>query len=132
MKRFTWKTTACLFLVSLLAGCGPKGPEMGQVSGTVTYKGKTLPTGTIVFVPEKEGSMMAFAEIQQDGTYVAGTEQFGPGVPLGKHRVMISAFIDHGPEKSAEAILPEKYSSDRKSGLIADVEPGENIVDFSL
>lgn len=132
MNRFVWTTVACLFLVSLVAGCGPKGPEMGQVSGTVTYKGKTLPTGTIVFIPEKEGSLMAIADIQADGTYVARTEQFGPGVPLGKHRVMISAFIDHGPEKSAEAILPEKYSSDRKSGLTADVEPGENIVDFSL
>lgn len=105
---------------------------MGQVSGKVTFKGKPLPTGTIVFIPEKEGSVMAFAEIQEDGSYVAGTEQYGPGVPLGKHRVMISAFIDHGPEKSAEALLPEKFGSDRKSGLTADVEPGENIVDFPL
>lgn len=132
MKRFAWTTVPCLLLMSLLAGCGPKGPDVGQVSGTVTYKGKTLPTGTIVFIPEKEGSLMAFAEIRQDGTYIAGTEEFGPGVPLGKHRVMISAFIDHGPEKSAEAILPEKYGSDRKSGLTADVEAGENVVDFSL
>ena len=76
--------------------------------------------------------MMAFGEIQEDGTYVAGTEQFGPGVPLGKHRVMISAFIDHGPEAPAESILPDKYGSDRKSGLTANVEPGENTVDFSL
>jgi len=105
---------------------------MGQVSGTVTYKGKPLPTGTVVFIPEKADSLMAMAEIQPDGTYVAGTEAFGPGVPLGKHRVMISAFIDHGPEQGVEAILPEKYGSDRKSGLTADVEPGENVVDFSL
>jgi len=121
-----------MVLVSLLVGCGPKGPDMGQVSGTVTYKGKALPTGTIVFIPETEGALMATAEIREDGTYIAGTEQFGPGVPLGKHRVMISAFRDHGPETSAEALLPDKYGSDRKSGLTADVESGENVVDFSL
>ncbi|WP_233198903.1 MULTISPECIES: hypothetical protein [Pirellulaceae] len=132
MTRFVRTIIPCLLLMALLTGCGSKGPETGHVSGKVTYKGKALPTGTIVFVPEKEGDLMAFAEIQQDGTYVAGTEQFGPGVPLGKHRVMISAFIDHGPEVSAESLLPEKYGSDRKSGLTADVEPGENIVDFSL
>ncbi|MBA2114195.1 hypothetical protein [Bremerella alba] len=132
MKRFIWTTIPYLFLVALLTGCGQAGPETGQVSGTVTYNGKTLPAGTIVFIPEKEGSLTAYAEIQEDGTYVAGTEAFGPGVPLGKHRVMISAFIDHGPEKPVEAILPEKFSSDRKSGLTVDVEPGDNVVDFPL
>ncbi|MEW4452962.1 hypothetical protein AB1L30_09820 [Bremerella sp. JC817] len=130
--------TVCLWSVGVLSatlaltGCGPSGPEMGDVSGKVTYRGKPLPTGTITFIPETEGMPRAFAEINSDGTYVAETKPFGRGVPLGKHRVMISAVIDHGPNQQVEPILPPKFSSDRQSGLTADVVPGENIFDFSL
>ncbi len=123
-----------LFTFSVVAviGCGPAGPEMGDVTGTVTFQGKPLSTGTITFIPETDGLPSAFAEIQENGTYVAQTRDFGNGVPVGKHRVMIIAVKDHGPEAPVEAILPVKYSSDRQSGLTADVSAGENIVDFSL
>lgn len=128
------KKYLALFTLAVVAivGCAPAGPEMGDVTGTVTFKGKPLPTGTITFVPETDGQPSAFAEIQEDGTYVAKTRDFGDGVPVGKHRVMIIAVKDHGPEAPVEAILPVKYSSDRQSGLTADVSKGENIVNFSL
>lgn len=119
-------------LLVAVAGCGTSGPEMGDVKGTVTYKGKPLTTGTITFVPETDGLPTAFAEIQPDGTYVAKTRDFGNGVPIGKHRVMIIAVKDHGPEAPVEAILPVKYSSDSQSGLTAEVKAGENTVDFPL
>ncbi|RCS47752.1 hypothetical protein DTL42_14645 [Bremerella cremea] len=127
------KPLSLLVLLLIAAvGCGSAGPEMGDVKGTVTYKGKPLTTGTITFVPETDGLPNAFAEIQTDGTYVAQTRDFGNGVPVGKHRVMIIAVKDHGPEAPVEAILPVKYSSDSQSGLKAEVSAGENIIDFPL
>lgn len=111
------KKYLALFTLAVLAivGCGPAGPEMGDVTGTVTFKGKPLPTGTITFIPETDGLPNAFAEIQEDGTYVAKTPEFGDGVPIGKHRVMIIAVKDRGPEAPVELIVPVKYSSDRQS-----------------
>ncbi|MFA8019645.1 hypothetical protein [Bremerella cremea] len=125
-------TVGVLSATLALTGCSPRGPEMGEVSGKVTYRGKPLPTGTITFIPETEGMPRASAEIQEDGTYVAETRPYGRGIPLGKHRVMISAVIDHGPNQQVEPLLPPKFSSDRQSGLTADVAPGENTVNFSL
>lgn len=124
--------TLFVLLVTAIVGCGPSGPEMGNVTGTVTYKGKPLTTGTITFIPEAGGLPTAFADIQEDGTYIGKTRDFGEGVPVGKHRVMIVAVKDNGPEAPVEAILPMKYSSDQQSGLTADVTSGENVVDFSL
>lgn len=129
MKKYT---TLLLLFCAATVGCGQSGPEMGEVTGTVTFKGKPLSTGTITFVPEAEGLPHAYGEIKEDGTYEAATRDFGAGAPVGKHRIMIMAVIDHGPEAPVEAILPTKYSSDRQSGLTAEVNAGENVVDFSL
>ncbi|UUO04700.1 hypothetical protein M4951_15025 [Blastopirellula sp. J2-11] len=119
-------------IVLTQVGCGARGPEMGDVTGTVTYKGKPLHTGTITFIPEEEGLPLAYAEIQSDGVYEGFTEEFGKGVPVGKHRIMIMAVQENGPEAAAIALLPPKYGSDRQSGLTAEVVGGENKIDFTL
>lgn len=115
-----------------LVGCGRGGPEMGDVTGTVTFKGAPVVTGTITFVPEGADLPIAYAEIQADGSYQAYTNEFGKGAPIGKHRVMIMAVKENGPEAASVALLPPKFSSDRQSGLTAEVAAGENRVDFTL
>jgi hypothetical protein len=35
-----------------LAGCGDSGPARFELSGTVTYDGKPVPAGFIVFIPD--------------------------------------------------------------------------------
>ncbi|MCC9608667.1 hypothetical protein LOC68_09120 [Blastopirellula sp. JC732] len=132
MKYSTLATSLSAALMIALVGCGARGPEMGDVMGTVTYKGKPLGTGTITFVPETDGLPMGYAKIGADGTYEGYTDEFGKGVPIGKHRVMIMAVKDNGPEAAAMALIPFKYSSDRQSGLTAEVAAGENTVDFKL
>ena len=60
---------ALLFLLSLLAGCG--GQKVYNVAGTVTYQGKPVPTGQIVFEPDASAGnsgQAAFAKIK-DGRY---------------------------------------------------------------
>ncbi|UUO04701.1 hypothetical protein M4951_15040 [Blastopirellula sp. J2-11] len=130
------KVIATIFAVAVFAssGCGPSGPDMGHVFGTVTYEGKPLPTGTVSFVPETEGQPMAFAQIQADGTYEAATKSFGKGVPVGNHRVMITAMKDGGSGEGGSLIqlIPTRYGGDRMSGLKAEVQEGENQIDFQL
>jgi hypothetical protein len=62
---------ACL-LACLMAGCGGSGgPTRYQVAGKVTFGGKPVPAGTIVFEPEGvdvTADNMAHAEIR-DGQY---------------------------------------------------------------
>lgn len=130
-----YSTLATLFVAALTigsVGCGARGPEMGDVVGTVTYRGKPVSTGTITFMPETPGAPMAYAQIKDDGSFEGYTEEFGKGVPVGKHRVMIMAVEEKGPEAAAVALLPFRYSSDHQSGLTAEVAPGENQVNFDL
>jgi hypothetical protein len=123
---------ALLLAVFVFLGCGPGGPPSGQLSGSVTYKGEPLSTGTIVFMPQSADIPYAQAEIAEDGTYTAMTKEFGKRIPVGNYRVMISAVKDMGPEAPVVPLIPFKYSSDTQSGLTAQVSEGENKVDFDL
>ena len=43
---------ALALLLASAAGCGQRGPERFRVSGTVTYAGKPVPLGRVVFEPD--------------------------------------------------------------------------------
>ncbi|MFI4873977.1 MAG: hypothetical protein ACIALR_01475, partial [Blastopirellula sp. JB062] len=120
LKQISYLSFVAICFASLI-GCSSSNLDMGEVTGVVTYKGETLPTGTITFVPVQEGLPTAYAEIQEDGTYTASTPNAGSGVPIGKHRVMITAVKFNGYDAPVDFLLPEKYGSDRQSGLTAEV-----------
>ncbi|TWT63029.1 hypothetical protein [Rubinisphaera italica] len=126
------KKELSFLLVALFIGCGDAGPPLAEVSGIVTFDGEPLPTGTITFVPQGEDIPYAYATIQGDGTYYAKTPEYGNGVPIGNHKIMISAMKDMGPEAPVELLIPSKYSSDQNSGLTANVVAGENTINFPL
>jgi len=80
-------------LMAFLPGCGRDGFGTAPVKGKITYKGKPLTTGTILFKPEGD-KPSATGEIQPDGTYVLTTYSGDDGAVLGKHDILITAFED--------------------------------------
>lgn len=74
--------------------------EYHTVSGQITYKGKPLPYGSVIFEPDsKEGNSGAqgFAEVE-NGTF--DTSKKGRGVLGGAYNVYISGQAEKGnPEK---------------------------------
>jgi hypothetical protein len=88
MSRSTFNALIVAHLLSaLLAGCG--GQKIYHVSGTVTFKGKPVPTGQIVFEPDASAGnagQAAFAKIK-DGRYDTRLE--GQGTLGGPHLVRI-------------------------------------------
>jgi hypothetical protein len=117
-----------------LAGCGDHGPKTYPVKGTITYKGKAVPHGTVMFQPENGPA--ATGDIK-DGNYVLQTDKFN-GAVLGKHKVTIIAFQDQAgrlPEERTPfppPIIPDKYSTPDRSGLTSVVEAKENVFNFDL
>jgi len=114
------------------------------VRGKITYKGDPVRVGSIMFVPDA-GGKSAVANISKEGEYVLGSYEETDGAILGKHRVMIIALTTPGgsglPEDfikskgGAEAqvsVIPERFSDDKTSKLIAEVKDGENTIDFVL
>jgi hypothetical protein len=124
----------CLATVSAAVGCGDSGPKLAPVRGTITYKGKPVPYGTIMFQPDE--GQAAIGDIN-DGTYILKTNKLG-GAPLGKYRVTVISLQDQSgrlPESRnplPPPIVPLEYSFPDRSGLTAVVEDKENVIDFTL
>ena len=95
--RMMLSLMAGLGLVFSFGGCSsdPDLPKLGKAYGTVTYKGKPLDGGHIVFTPAGgkggETGQNATGEINSDGTYEMTTFNTGDGAILGQHIVTVVA-----------------------------------------
>ena len=99
----------------LTAGCGGSGgPARYDLSGKVSYGGKPVPAGRIVFEPDGakgNSGPASYAEIH-DGRYAAPR---GKGTVGGPHRVRIAGFDGHGAGESPEgAPLFSEYRTTAK------------------
>jgi hypothetical protein len=127
-----------LALSSGLTGCSSQDRmKTAIVKGQVTYKGKPVPNGTVLFIPSDQGPS-ATGELQKDGTYTLTTYRKGDGAVLGKHKVVIVAMEDNSdklPEQRnplPPSIVPDKYTSAVTTDLTAEVKDVENVIDFNL
>jgi len=130
--------TVCL----TFSGCSSSDqPELGQVTGVVTFDGAPLVGADVTFMPTS--GRPAFGTTDENGsyelTYVRDTE----GTKVGTNKVSIS--MGEGVENEAElegddvdqsklkkqvTAIPAKYNT--KTELTAKVEPGDNTFDFHL
>ena len=138
---------------AVLTGCGSDYPATAEVEGRVTYAGKPLSGGRILFWPPK--GRPAMAEIGPDGTYSLTTFLSEDGALLGEHRVTIKATrvrfdeargdiprrspaeaTESPPRASGRAfvewLVPQRYERPESSPLTATVQPGKNTIDFDL
>jgi hypothetical protein len=126
----------CVATLLVLIGCSDGRMRTAPVKGTITYKGKPVPQGSIMFQPENNGPS-ATANIK-DGSYSLKTYRNGDGAVLGKHKVTVISLEDQAgllPETRANLpppIVPLHYSFPDKSGLTATVEDKSNTIDFHL
>ena len=149
-KLLTLEVVACGLLMLVAGGCGPSRPATATVSGRVTFNGKPVAAGQIVFYPET--GRPAMSAINADGRYHLTTFKSGDGAMLGRHRVTIEAtrvssgptmpktmeeemnghgFAPSGPPR-VEWLAPVKYSNLQTSPLTAEVKSGENTINFDL
>jgi len=85
-----WMALLCLTTTLGLVGCGSEG--LAPVKGLVTFDGKPITGGMLVFSPVDEKSpgltgRPASAEVRPDGSYTLGTNRPSDGARVGRHRV---------------------------------------------
>ena len=141
-----------------LAGCGSgTSYEHATVHGKVTYKGKPVTFGSVLFVPlepPKDGLMQpASGEIQTDGTYALKSEA-DSGAIIGEHKVVVVAVdgskpaetpnpkqADAAPSPAAgptrnsvgfKSAIPQKYADLTSTPLTRKVASGDNTIDIDL
>ena len=97
--------------LALASGCGQvasDGPDRFHVSGSVTFDGRPVPHGTIVFEPDVAAGNQGpqgYATIQ-DGKF--DTRNEGKGVVGGQHKVRLDGLESLGTGASAK-VLFENY-----------------------
>lgn len=120
-------------------GCGAstKGPT-GRLQGRVTYEGVPVRVGTVcVYAPEL--GVGGSADLGEDGGY-AIPEPLRPG----RYSVAILPPSEPPTEEDTAAspgkvspgrdygIPPAKYRDPKRSGLVVDIEPGDNTFDVDM
>ncbi|SIO35970.1 hypothetical protein SAMN05444166_4079 [Singulisphaera sp. GP187] len=135
-----------------LAGCDSRlHYEHAKVHGKVTYQGKPVPLGSVLFVPvvpPADGLMQpASGSINPDGTYELKSEA-DAGAILGEHKVVVVAIdggaaaepakaADSGPAPVAKSVrlkslIPKKYSDPTTTPLTRKVVAGDNVIDIEI
>lgn len=107
-------------------GCGsdPDMPKLGKVGGTVTYKGKNVDAGHVVFTPVQgkggDTGQIGTGEIRSDGSYTLTTFTTGDGAILGEHVVTVQvrpsgtdAYPMPKPDGSIDYKLPKNIAPSR-------------------
>lgn len=120
-------------VVAVPGGCDRAPPGPTTVRGTVTFQGKPLAGGVVVFAPDPERGgtgKPVRGDLGPDGRFVlrVGGES---GVPAGWYRVAIAA--GPGVLSSAGPPFPASLSRPDLSGVVREVKAGrENVFDFAV
>ena len=123
-----------MMALMLQVGCGPSGPDIARVQGTVTMDGKPLPNAIIMFVPV--GGRPSVSETDANGKYVLEFSGGRKGAIPGINRVEINtgrlAYENDGKNYPAvKESVPVQYN--RLTTLEFNVEAGKNnTADFAL
>ena len=128
-------SVACILLVS---GCGPSGPKLGSVTGTVTLDGKPVQGALVTFISKAENGSSSFGKTDAKGKYQLefSTERFG--AILGAHDVeIVTKRVDKSEEPdTGGAVVQREYIAIPKhyarGALSAEVKAGSNVCNFPL
>lgn len=138
-RGFRVASAALAAFVLGLAGCGGDPLQRQAVSGTVTFKGKPLATGSIEFFPADPGVGTGSGAPIGDGLFQIAKDK---GLSPGNYKVRVNA-PDHVSQAPGGApgsdsagtppkeLIPAKYNAN--TTLTAEVKKGaENVFTFNL
>ncbi|MCL2006024.1 MAG: hypothetical protein FWG73_07640 [Planctomycetaceae bacterium] len=138
-----------LLVLFIATGCGNKVP----LSGIVTFSdtGEPVPLGVVYFVTP---TFQAQGAIQEDGTYVVGSDKIKDGLPSGTYQVFITG-VDHielrqlrplgqtdpntgenidrrFQEETRTSLINPKYTNPDTSGLTVSVDRSTRTFDIQV
>lgn len=136
---------ACLFVVAVLplsGGCGGATAEQAKVHGRVSYQGRPIKQGTIVFQPLPPLKARPAGADVIDGAYAIDNN----GPVFGTHRVEIQAYRKTGrkiPDLKGDMSIPNRPLVDEtipilpasfnvESTLTTEITDSDSTIDFAL
>jgi hypothetical protein len=127
-------------IATQVASCGQSGPELADVTGTITLDGQPLPKVGVVFRPAGPGASPAYGGTNKEGKYTLLFSRDSKGAMPGEYEVdlevtrytkaEIEQMKAEGNEPPPPATIPKKYR--QPGSLKATVKSGPNTIDFAL
>lgn len=128
------------FCCLVAIGCGSDGkPRRVPVNGTITYIGKPVPNGDVVFVPvDASNGFRARGKANELGQFTLTTFDEGDGAIAGEYKVTVFAYRPVDPKRDAGMIaprvgfpaVPQKYFDQQTTDLSATV--GDKATEVAL
>ncbi|MBA4186818.1 MAG: hypothetical protein C0467_02250 [Planctomycetaceae bacterium] len=122
--------------VALPGGCSRKtAGKPTTVRGAVTFQGRPLVGGVVVFTPDPERGSSGKpirGNVGADGRYEL---RLTDGIPIspGWYRVALAAPPTLEPTSAVSAFFPPKLARPDMSGLVREVKPEqENVFEFAI
>lgn len=130
-----------LLCVIVVAGCGPSGPRNMKVWGDVTYDGKPIETGDIIFTPQP-GTIGTSTGAEIRGGQYSIPAKVGP-LADGTYKVEIKALhkigttpnimvADGPPLDLFENFIPTIYNAESNLSATISSDPAANQRNFHL
>jgi hypothetical protein len=136
MTHYTPRCAAALALLAAAALAGCSSNKRLTVPGTVTYKGRPLPSGIVRFYFGPGGDRMSMATLEPDGSFAATDVPPGPvkvtvepDPQAAKHRSMGGAADEPAPKP---VTIPPRYADPATSGLEYTISSGANKLEIKL
>jgi hypothetical protein len=124
-RQIDWRIWAVL-LMATCCGCS-QGPELGAVSGKLTYKGQPVQYAAVEFHPVDGGGKHSIGYTDADGEYVVKYTLQRDGALTGRHRILIKMYP---PEGVKSPPVPSKYQGGEEGEV--EVTSGGNRFDIEL
>ena len=125
------KSVAIALLGLTFQGCGKSGPELADVSGSVTMDGKPLPDVMLEFQPTGGKGSPSIGYTDKNGEYRLRFSRDKWGAVPGEHVVRIDFDYDPGSDAPKPPFkIPAQYN--KKSDLRRTLEPGSNSLSFEI
>ncbi|WP_425615072.1 hypothetical protein NA78x_004961 [Anatilimnocola sp. NA78] len=147
MNRFILSLLVITLL--LVSGCGPRGPVVVPVTGTVTLDGTPVEGASVMFMPVAAGAapaggtLPAVGKTDKDGKFELETDG-KKGAVEGDYAVVVSKITMEGIKVNEDGTsgeagtmrttyhLPVKYGKKESSGFQQAVKKGMPAVDLKL
>ena len=149
-----WAVVSWMIVLGVVGvtGCGPTGPTVEPVSGTVFLDGAPVSGATVVLTPTA-GGLAATGLSGADGRFTVATVTAGkswPGAAQGEYSVTATkveaaagAVVDPNdpkydplasvnPGSGPKYVIPKDYGEQGTSGLTATITKGKNDLKFEL
>ena len=121
--------------IFLVVGCGPKGPELGDVTGRITMDGEAVEAAYVTFLPMFPGGMELVGKTDADGNYDVQYSADRKGVPPGKYQILLSTLDDIKNPDGSNTKVPERFAAvyvNNDSPLEFEVQAGKNDASFDV